>query len=136
LPYEQAESYRELFKRIAVGDLPLVFHCSAGKDRTGIAAALLLSILNVPRETTIDDYLLTERFFERGCRLVMTDPSSARYAHLERSVWEPMMRAERAYIESMFDKVEIKHGGVDGYMSEVLGVDEKMRAAIRCELVA
>jgi protein-tyrosine phosphatase len=136
LPYEQADSFREIFKRISTGDLPLVFHCSAGKDRTGIAAALLLSVLRVPREKIVEDYLLTERFFERGCHLVMTDPSSHRFAHLDPSIWEPMMRAEPAYIESTFETLTRRHGSIDGYLSEVLGVDEQMRTAIRRELIA
>ena len=136
LPYEQADSYREVFKRVASGDLPLVFHCSAGKDRTGIAAALLLSVLRVPRETIIEDYMLTERFFARGCHLVRTDPSSHRFAHLDPSIWEPMMRAEPAYLEAAFSTLRNRHGSIDGYLSDVLGVTEDMRAAIRRELVA
>jgi len=136
LPYEQADSYREIFKRIATGDLPLVFHCSAGKDRTGIAAALLLWVLKVPREKIIEDYVLTERFFERGCHLVMTDPNSHRFARLDPSIWEPMMRAEREYIESTFETLMSRHGGVEGYLKDVLGVSDEMRAAVRRELVA
>ena len=55
MPYEQAESYREVFRCIADGGVPLILHCSAGKDRTGIAAALLL--LGVPRNQVIETYL-------------------------------------------------------------------------------
>jgi protein-tyrosine phosphatase len=50
LPEEQAESYTELFHRIAAGDLPILFHCAVGKDRTGVAAALLLALLGVSRD--------------------------------------------------------------------------------------
>ncbi len=135
LPYEQADSYREVFRRIAAGDLPLIFHCSAGKDRTGIAAALLLTLLGVPRDKVIEDYLLTERFFERGCRLVISDPTSSRFASVDPAIWEPMMRAETGYIEAMFDTVLQRHGSVEAYLEQQLGVDAAMRERIRRELL-
>lgn len=50
LPFEQVPAHRELFRRLAAGDVPLVFNCSAGKDRAGTAAALILSALGVLRD--------------------------------------------------------------------------------------
>jgi protein-tyrosine phosphatase len=135
LPYEQAESYREVFRRVADGDLPLIFHCAAGKDRTGIAAALLLTLLGVPRATVIEDYLLTERFFERGCHLVISDPTSSRFASVNPAIWEPMMRAETVYIEAMFDTLISRHGSIEAYLEGTLGVDAAMRERIRQELL-
>ncbi len=135
LPYEQADAYREVFTRIADSDLPLIFHCAAGKDRTGIAAALLLTTLEVPRHTVMEDYLLTERFFEEGCRLVFGEPSSRRHADIDPSVWEPMMRAEADYLEAMFATLDERHGGVPGYLRQVLGVDEPLIQRLRQQLL-
>jgi len=135
LPYEQADSYSELFRRIATGPLPLVFHCSAGKDRTGIAAALLLTVLGVPRETVIEDYILTERFFEGLCRLVKTDPTSSRFTAVDPSIWDPMLRADAAYIEATFDTLTQRHGSVGGYLREVLGIDDQLQSAVRLKLL-
>jgi protein-tyrosine phosphatase len=131
LPYEQADSYRELFRTIADGELPLVFHCSAGKDRTGIAAALLLSALDVPRETVIEDYLLTERFFEATSRLAETHG----FNQVDAAIWEPLMRAERAYLDAMFGALEQRHGSVDGYLREILGVDAVFKQRIAQHLL-
>jgi protein-tyrosine phosphatase len=136
LPYEQGDSYRELFLRLATGQLPLVFHCSAGKDRTGIAAALLLSLLGVPRDAVIKDYLLTERFFERGCRLLLTDPSSSWFTHVDPRIWEPMMRADRAYIEAAIETLEQLHGSIEGFLHDVLGIDANMKSELRRRLIA
>jgi protein-tyrosine phosphatase len=135
LPYEQADSYRELFRRIAADDMPLVFHCSAGKDRTGIAAALLLDILGVARETVIEDYVLTDLFFEQLVSVIGNDPSWARLANVDPSVWAPMMRADNAYIEMMFQTIEQTHGSSEGFLREAMGLDSDVITAVRDNLL-
>ena len=54
-------SFRELFAHLVDGEGPLVIHCTAGKDRTGFACALILHALGVPEKTISEDYLLTNR---------------------------------------------------------------------------
>ena len=72
IPLLFRDAFRALFRHLEDGDLPLVFNCAAGKDRTGVAAALVLSALGVPRDVVLEDYLLTERCFEESCRLLIT----------------------------------------------------------------
>jgi protein-tyrosine phosphatase len=52
--------YADMFARLARGDVPLAVNCSAGKDRTGVASALILSVLGVPRRAVVADYALTQ----------------------------------------------------------------------------
>jgi protein-tyrosine phosphatase len=59
IPVDHAASYRAMFAQIANGRVPILINCSAGKDRTGVGAALILAALGVPRETIVADYLLT-----------------------------------------------------------------------------
>src|ERR1700730_3616639 len=59
---KNAEQYGKILQRIVAGDLPAVEHCTSGKDRTGVFSAILLTALGVPRETVLQDYLLTERY--------------------------------------------------------------------------
>ena len=54
-----SEAYRTMFRLILDEKLPILYHCSAGKDRTGVASALILMALGVPRETIVYDYMLT-----------------------------------------------------------------------------
>ena len=56
--------YRRMFKQLLADNVPLAFNCSAGKDRTGVAAALILTALGVSRETVIQDYLLSNCYFD------------------------------------------------------------------------
>jgi len=135
LPYEQAESYSALFARMAAGDVPLLFHCAVGKDRTGIAAAFLLDVLGVPREAVVADYLLTERFYEENLGFVKRDFSSTALRDVDPAVLEPMMRAEAAYLEEAFATMDARHGGVAGYFKEVLGLDAGVVEALRGALV-
>ncbi|GLR68455.1 protein-tyrosine-phosphatase [Acidocella aquatica] len=135
LAYEQAESYTELFRRIARGDVPLLFHCAAGKDRTGVAAALLLDVLGVPREAVIEDYLLTEHFFEHNLAIVLTDFDTNALKDVEQSIWAPMMHAERAYIESMFSTIEARHGSVENFLCEAIGLTKAELESVRAALL-
>ena len=135
LAYEQAPADRERFRRIAAGPLPLVFHCAAGKDRTGIAAALLLDLLGVARADVLADYAITDRFFARGCELVAKDPFGDRLAGIDPRIWEPMMRADPAYLAAMFETVEVRHGSGEGFIREKLGLDSALIDAIRGRLL-
>jgi len=135
LPYEQAASYAVMFRRIAAGDVPLVFHCSAGKDRTGIAAALLLEVLGVARETVVADYVLTDRTMEKLAAIIGTDPSWGRLGTVDQAVWEPMLRADPDYIITLFEMLDEKHGGAAGFMREAAGLDNATLDEVRAKLL-
>lgn len=62
--HDNAPRFAELFRLLLASDAPLVFHCTAGKDRTGFAAALILLALGVPRDVVMHDYLLTNALYE------------------------------------------------------------------------
>src|SRR6516165_11019553 len=136
LAYEQAASYRELFLRVADGALPLLFHCSVGKDRTGIAAALLLELLGVPRATIIEDYLLTDLFFEEGLDIVLNALGTTALHGVSPEIWAPLLRADGIYLETMFETLEARHGSVFGYLHEVLGLDDAIQERLRTRLCA
>jgi protein-tyrosine phosphatase len=106
--------YREFFAILAEkGNAPLLFHCSAGKDRTGVAAALILSALGVDRKAVYRDYL-----FSAGCLtekyrvLVEAEPDL-----------EPFLTVRRSYLEAAFAHIERHFGGVERYLSDELEAD-------------
>lgn len=135
IAYEQTTGYRALFERLASGTLPILFHCAAGKDRTGVAAALLLDMLGVPREEVIADYALTDHFFERGCELVRTDPWVQKLGEVDQAIWAPVMRADPAYLATLFETIEGRHGSAEGFIRDELGLDDAAIAAIRNRLL-
>lgn len=127
------ESARTSYRRFYVGLLgedagPALFHCTAGKDRTGWAAASLLSVLGVHRDDVYDDYLATndrllpsmaplfEKFAEIG-----GDPDSLK----------PFLGVQAGYLDTAFDEVERAFGGVEGYFADGLGIDDAAQARLR-----
>jgi protein-tyrosine phosphatase len=135
LPYEQAQSYTRLFHCLAAGALPLIFNCAAGKDRTGIAAALLLSLLGVPRPTIMADYLITNDFIAGLTPILAIDPLFGPLLRDRPQVALPLLRAEAEYLETMFATIEARHGGTDAYLRDTLGVTPKMAEELRLRLL-
>lgn len=132
LPEQQAPAFRQMFAFLAEGKVPLAFNCSAGKDRTGTAAALVLTLLGVPRETVVADYALSDDLVDYMAKL-SEGPREGPYAALSRLPRElvaPLMASDPAYIEAALDAMAAKHGSVDLFIERELGVTPAMKRAI------
>jgi protein-tyrosine phosphatase len=134
LPFEQAPAYRELFKRLHQGELPMIFNCTAGKDRTGIAAALILSALGVDREQIIEDYGLTNQLLD-PLRHAGKPNKQSLLSRLSPEVLQSIMGTHPDYLRSAFVAIEERHGELEHYLSEVLGIGPNELAGIRRELL-
>ena len=126
-PYYFAEDYKRMFAELVEGRLPLAVNCSAGKDRTGVAAALILTALDVDRQEILADYSLSEKVvnFEH----VATRPGAAHAAtgfefiqQLPPDVRAPLMRSDPAYLQTAFAAMERRDGSVRNFLSAHLGV--------------
>ena len=100
----------------------MVFHCTAGKDRTGFAAALLLSILGVERDTIMQDYLLTNQLYRRSPSLEEHGP-----AHVMEVVWQ----VQPVFLQTAFDVMDRDYGGLSGYLAGPLGMAADELAQLR-----
>ncbi|MFE5584491.1 tyrosine-protein phosphatase [Kitasatospora sp. NPDC056531] len=129
------ERFADLLRLLAAPDgVPLLFHCSAGKDRTGWAAALVLTALGVDRETVLADYLLTN---ERSAPVVtrVLDDFGSRGLMREPELLLPVFRADRAYLDAAFAEVEAGWSGFDAFWREGLGLDEDVLTGLRTNLL-
>jgi len=135
LPFEQADSYREMFRLLVEGRVPLLFNCTAGKDRTGIAAALILHSLGVPRQTIDHDYSLTELAIDKLESILFGDPRYAPLAKLPRDHYLPMLRADPEYLTIAFQEIERRHQSVANYMEAMLGVGPREIEALERNLL-
>lgn len=131
LPFQFAGAYRRMFAELAAGHAPLAFNCSAGKDRTGVAAALLLTVLGVPYETVAEDYLLSNRTFDPA-RAVSTDPRAAAfYRQLSPDALKALMGVDRSFLDAAFTAIRAQPGGMEGYYRTRLGLDPATIARLR-----
>lgn len=103
---------------------PVVFHCSVGKDRTGILASVILSLLGVPDETIIEDYALSSQYTEAYINRVNSDPAGAeRFKHIPRHVFE----AAPESMEAVLTKLRDEYSSVRGYVKAHGGDDALVR---------
>lgn len=139
IPWESqhGETFLKTFEKLAEGHGPLVIHCAAGKDRTGILCGLILHILGVSQADIMHDYLLTNT-------VPLDTPWLNDYANRMSQMFDkvidpltllPMLGVHRDFLDLAWDEMERRNGGLDGYLTHI-GVTKQMRAAIAGNLLA
>ena len=108
-----AATFGRFLKHLLEQPTPQVFHCTAGKDRTGFAAALLLSALGVDRPTIEHDYLLTNQLYRRDARL-----EGQGHPHVMKVLWQ----VQPEFLHAAFEAVDAQHGGMHEYLHGAIGL--------------
>jgi len=130
---EFAPVWGEVFKRLAdPGHLPLVFHCTGGKDRAGTCAALILLALGVPEETVIYDHGLSNIYIRDVVNRIYAKFDAA---GIDREKISPYFSAPRYCIEAVLAHLRQKFGSAVAYLKSKAGVTEEMLGRIREELL-
>ena len=102
--------------------LPLVMHCTSGKDRTGFAVCVLLLALGTPQEVILDDYALTNAHMRDIS--VFFRPSSPP------ELIERVKTAQLRYVHAAFDQMRTSFGSIDAYLARALGCDDAQRSRL------
>jgi protein-tyrosine phosphatase len=128
---ERRRPYAGFLAALAQPDaVPALFHCSAGKDRAGWAASVVLLALGVDEDEVLEQYLLSNRAAEEILE---------RQRGLGREFWSdlllPLLEVRRSYIEASFEAVRVEWGGFDRYLSEGLGIDDAQHEQLRENLL-
>lgn len=115
------EAYENLLRTILKAEnLPLVQHCTAGKDRVGAGVAILLSILGVPRETIIADYLLSNEHQVPAEKLEMGTLGKGAVDGERIKLFQALAMVHPEYIGAFFDELDSIYGGIEAYCHEAL----------------
>lgn len=101
---------------------PLVIHCTAGKDRTGFASALILHALGVPDEIIAEDYLLTNQHYKRDATAAIDLPEDVRNA---------IGSVEASYLAAAFEAVGQEYGDIETYLRDALKLGAAERTALK-----
>jgi protein-tyrosine phosphatase len=119
------------------GGRTLLINCTAGKDRTGAACAILLTALGVPHDVVREDYVLTERVQDPRQQLFHVDPDGpfAYLLEIDPEVWRVMMRSAPEYIDAAFAALVENHGSIEAYLAAVHGLDAAALADLRDRLL-
>lgn len=129
--------FREYFNALDANDGGSLVHCFAGKDRTGIAASLLLHVLGVHRDDYTAEFLLTNNAPTRAILERQSLPRmEAHYGTIDPEALHNLMGVLPEYIETYIAEVTRNHGSLDAYLATILGVDEERKARLRAKLVA
>ena len=127
--------FRQFIRTVLDADgAPVVWHCSAGKDRTGFAAAILLRILGVPNDVVMQDYMASkEHALEaRRSQLLLLRVFKGEEAADKLAI---MMGVEQAWLEAAFAEIDARWGSFDNYVSEGLGLSSSDVARLRSNLL-
>jgi len=123
------QSYRTLFLSLTEQQkLPAVFHCTTGKDRTGWAAAALLTLLGVPHETVMADYLRTNDYTIPQFQRAIDDFVAAGG---DRAIADAIFGVKSEYLEASFDEMQMRYGTIENYFYKGLGIDATGQKALR-----
>jgi protein-tyrosine phosphatase len=118
--HDNTPSFRALFAHLIEDSAPLVIHCTAGKDRTGFACALILHALGVPEDVIAEDYLLTNRFYRR--------PTTS--SDLPDDVRQVLGSVESSFLAAAFGAIGSDYGDLESYFSDGLGIGAGERARL------
>jgi len=124
---------REIIQEILNSDEPILFHCTAGKDRTGMIAMLLFEILGFDRSSIEQEYLLSNNQREKviNKRLKTANRLHFIFPKMDLSILEKLSWIELAYLNEAYKSVSDKYGSMDQYIEEALGISSEQRENYR-----
>ncbi len=108
-----SDRFAQLFAHLLAHDAPLVFHCTAGKDRTGLAAALILAALGVSQADILQDYLLTNAHYRR---------ETAHHSPLAPEVLAVVWAVQEAFLGAALRAIDADYGSMAQYLESRLGL--------------
>jgi protein-tyrosine phosphatase len=121
--HDHAARFATLFEHLLDSSAPLVFHCTAGKDRTGFAAALILLGLGVPRAVVMQDYLLTNELYRR--------PAALQASRTPPEAMAVVWRVQEGFLDAALQTVERDFGGIDHYLERQMHLTAAAREQLR-----
>lgn len=137
VPFQFAPQYSAMLHAIIDGEKALVFNCSAGKDRTGVATAILLRLLGVPDSVIMEDYLLSNVHYvpHQPQPGEAVNPTTAFFMKLAPDVQQALMGVDATYLEAAFAAIDAREGGWERYVREDLNMSAEDVTRLKTRLL-
>ena len=136
---EFVTSYTDVYENFLRGlideDAPTLFHCTAGKDRAGFAAAITLIALGVSRENVIEDYMKTNVFTKHRIDEMIDKIELMSLYQADAEILRPLIGVEQIYIETAFKTAEEKYGSLGNFIREGLNISDEEIQILRNKFV-
>ncbi|WP_407483208.1 tyrosine-protein phosphatase [Elizabethkingia meningoseptica] len=126
-----AKRYEPVFHELLTSDRPILYHCTAGKDRTGLATALILYALGVPKSSIVEDYLASNYYRKPEINKVITVHTKDGIKTLPKIVQQ--VKAE--WLEATFDAIIHQYGSIDLYLNKEMGIGPRQIEILRKRLL-
>jgi protein-tyrosine phosphatase len=126
--------FAKAFTDIATAQGAVLYHCTAGKDRTGWMTAILMSALDVPKGQIYNDFLDSNDNLAAGNKALL-DGLVAQGLVTDRALWEPILGVQREFLDAAFDQVQTSYGSFDRFLSDGLGIDGATLDALKAKLL-
>lgn len=122
-------SVKDILKQITSSNQPVLYHCSAGKDRTGIISALILSILNVDRQVIVDDFMVSNYYRRGRAEKTLGKAKLGRIIKpkLNMGAIEILSTVDESFIHATFNAIDSTYGGMEPFIENQLGIDKEAR---------
>lgn len=124
---ENIPVFRKVLTEVLDSGAPVLYHCTAGKDRTGFLSALILSVLKVDRNTILDEYEMTN-YYTRQKLEALLKSGHPMMANVKPEVLAALMGVDRSYIREAFRVIDEQFGGTDAYLKNQMGITDSRRA--------
>jgi protein-tyrosine phosphatase len=130
---DSASKFGVVLRAIESSDRPVMFHCTGGRDRTGITAALLLQVLGVSREAIPSDFVLPTKYLNE--RTAATPSPTTELDAQKARLYAEVIRLQPRSIEAVFKAIDERYGSFDRYRRDALHFSEVDVAALRVRLI-
>jgi len=127
-----APLYGKMMRRLIDLDAPLLYHCTAGKDRTGLSTALLMKVLDVKDEHIYADYLLVNEL--PGTKMPLEEIAK-RYPGVDPELLGPALGTRREWLDAAFQGIDAKYGSFANYQKQALGLGDDDVKRLRARLL-
>ncbi|MDH6676870.1 protein-tyrosine phosphatase [Rhodococcus sp. LBL1] len=128
-------AFKQQLTEIANSDGPVIFHCSAGKDRTGWVAALLQTLGGASEQTVMDDYLLSNDYLAQTNQRTLAGISQAMGPQVAQNL-APVLAVDKSYLDAGFAQMRTDYVDLSGYLTKGLGLDNTTIAKLALKLRA